>query len=203
MSTGRGLLDGNMFAYCMQAPTNQIDPDGATDFSLADLEMMSNRSLLSPYNLGSIAGGFRGNTAGIRSGYGVWKATQSYNECWISSPYNVGYSTPAHNQMSSSSVSTASIPLKAYETYDHLREHNFTPKRDYKGGRTYENDGRDGSAILPSAYAPFREFDIDPRVPGQRRNSERIVVGSGSGGGVWYTPDHYRHFLVMEVNFVK
>lgn len=193
----------NLFTYCTQNPTNRIDPDGATDFCHADWEMMSNRSLLSPYNLGSIAGGLRGNTAGIQSGYGAWKTAQAYNERWINSPYNVGSLRSAHSHMSSISVTTTLIPSKAYDTYHYLREHNFSPMRGYKGGKSYENDGRDGSAILPSAYAPFKEFDIDPKLPGQPRNGERIVVGSGSGGGVWYTPDHYRHFLVMEVNFIK
>ena len=72
----------------MQNPTDRVDPDGAAFFSYADWEMMSNRSLLSPFNLGSIAGGYQGNTADIQSGYYVWKNTQTYNEKWINSSYN-------------------------------------------------------------------------------------------------------------------
>ena len=78
----------NLFAYCSQNPTNRFDPDGATDFCTADWEMMSNRSLLSPYNLSSIAGGFKGNTTNIWSGYEVRSHSMAYEERWISSHYN-------------------------------------------------------------------------------------------------------------------
>ena len=78
----------NLFGYCMQNPSNRVDPDGEAYFSYADWDMLSNRSFTSPLNLGSIAGGYQGNTADIRSDYNVWKRAQAYEEAWINSPYN-------------------------------------------------------------------------------------------------------------------
>lgn len=94
----------NLFTYCTQNPTNRIDPDGAADFCHADWAMMSNRSLLSQYDLRSIAGGYQGDTTGISSSYYAWKNTQAYNTRWINSPYNVGHQTPNHNPMQQSQL---------------------------------------------------------------------------------------------------
>lgn len=93
----------------MQQPINRGDPNG-TDFFECCWDEMSNRSLMSPFNLGSIAGGYQGNTAGISSTYATWKGTQAYNERWINSPYNVGYLTPAHNASNSTLYRSISEP---------------------------------------------------------------------------------------------
>ncbi len=78
----------NLFGYCMQNPIHRVDPDGAAYFSYADWDMISNRSFFSPLNIGSIAGGYQGNTADINSSYGVWKTAQAYGENWISGTCN-------------------------------------------------------------------------------------------------------------------
>ncbi|MEJ9079307.1 ribonuclease domain-containing protein [Gordonia malaquae] len=62
-----------------------------------------------------------------------------------------------------------------------------------KGGAEWRNDrgdlpalGKDGKPIT------YREWDVNPRVPKEPRDTERIVTGSD--GSVWYTPNHYWNF---------
>lgn len=42
----------------------------------------------------------------------------------------------------------------------------------------------------------YRAFDINSRVPGARRDTERFVVGSN--GSVYYTDNHYSSFIKVE-----
>ena len=78
----------NLFTYCTQNPTNRIDPDGASDVRQVTWDMMSNRSLLSPFNLSMIACDCLGDTSGINDSYSSWKATQEYDARWVNSGYN-------------------------------------------------------------------------------------------------------------------
>ncbi|WP_372435298.1 ribonuclease domain-containing protein [Tomitella cavernea] len=41
----------------------------------------------------------------------------------------------------------------------------------------------------------YREWDVNPRKPGQGRDAERIVTGDE--GSAWYTGDHYSTFTRM------
>jgi guanyl-specific ribonuclease Sa/uncharacterized protein YukE len=71
------------------------------------------------------------------------------------------------------------------------------PAPGVKGNRTFANDGRHGSASLPSTtpdglLVQYREWDLAPPVDGDR-GFMRVVTGSD--GSVWYTDDHYRTFL--------
>lgn len=83
------------------------------------------------------------------------------------------------------------VPQKAKDTYDYVTSHNGNPKPGYKGGRTYVNDGRSGSQILPT-NTTYREYDVNPYIKGVNRGSERLVIGANSTG--WYTKNHYRTF---------
>ncbi len=63
-------------------------------------------------------------------------------------------------------------------------------------GGKFENNGKDGSAILPSSTSDgtpisYREFDVNNKIAGQNRDNERFVIGDD--GSVYYTSDHYRH----------
>ncbi|WP_062053188.1 RHS repeat-associated core domain-containing protein [Aquimarina longa] len=67
-----------------------------------------------------------------------------------------------------------------------------------KGGVPWENDGRDGGAILPKKDAngkpiTYTEYDIN-KAPqhGATRGKERMVVGSD--GRTYYTRNHYESF---------
>jgi guanyl-specific ribonuclease Sa len=68
------------------------------------------------------------------------------------------------------------------------------PPPGYVGGRRYFNDGRGGTATLPSIDAEgnplqYKEYDVNPRRPGVNRGPQRLVVGAD--GSAFYTPDHY------------
>ncbi|HEY2154103.1 MAG TPA: ribonuclease domain-containing protein [Isosphaeraceae bacterium] len=79
---------------------------------------------------------------------------------------------------------------------DYVLAHGEPPPG-YVGGREYRNLGLDGGAVLPrfddrGRPIRYREWDVNPKVPGRNRGAERIV--SGSDGRVYYTRDHYMTF---------
>ena len=62
-----------------------------------------------------------------------------------------------------------------------------------RGGSVFDNDEQ----LLPTRDASgkpitYQEWDVNPRAPGQDRDTERIVTGSD--GSAWYTTDHYHSF---------
>ena len=62
------------------------------------------------------------------------------------------------------SGSYAQIPQKAWDVLNFLKGRNGHPPQNYKGGKPYENDGRDNSEILPDYGAPYYEYDVNPKV---------------------------------------
>ena len=92
--------------------------------------------------------------------------------------------------------SYAQIPQKAWNVLNFLKSHNWHPPQNYKGGKIFSNDGRNNGQKLPDNGVIYRKYDIDPKIPGEKRGAERIVVGSD--GSAWYTPDHYISFYRME-----
>ncbi len=84
--------------------------------------------------------------------------------------------------------SSTSIPVKAQQVLQYVRENGRAPEG-YVGGRTFEN--REGR--LPSD-GDYREFDVDPH--NGQRNAERIIVEWNSRKA-WYTGDHYQTFIPM------
>jgi len=67
-----------------------------------------------------------------------------------------------------------------------------------KGGGVFNNTPPPGqSSPLPTTDASgkpitYQKWDVNPKVPGQGRDVERIVTGSD--GSAWYTTDHYHTF---------
>lgn len=66
-----------------------------------------------------------------------------------------------------------------------------------KGGASFRNLTPDGQHPLPTTDASgrpitYQEWDVNPRVPSQDRDAERIITGSD--GSAWYTTDHYHTF---------
>ncbi|MFJ1646892.1 ribonuclease domain-containing protein [Streptomyces sp. NPDC088258] len=57
-----------------------------------------------------------------------------------------------------------------------------------RGSNTYRN--RSGDLPVDGSY---REYDVNPRTPGQHRDAERLVRDPGTHT-VWYTGDHYENF---------
>ncbi|MBF6053271.1 guanine-specific ribonuclease N1 and T1 [Streptomyces eurocidicus] len=57
-----------------------------------------------------------------------------------------------------------------------------------RGSNVYRNLGGD----LPKT-GHYREYDVNPRRPGARRDAERVVRDE-TAHTVWYTGDHYANF---------
>ncbi|MHC1710580.1 MAG: hemagglutinin repeat-containing protein [Solidesulfovibrio sp.] len=75
-----------------------------------------------------------------------------------------------------------------------------SPPPFYKGGKIWKNDGRGGAERLPERDAAgnkitYKEWDVDPRIPGQDRGIDRLVTGSN--GSAYKTMDHYMTFIKM------
>ena len=71
-----------------------------------------------------------------------------------------------------------------------IEERGGTPLPGYVGGREFHNRER----RLPRGR--YREYDVHPRVPGQDRGPERLVVDRTTGRA-YYTGDHYRTFVPL------
>ncbi len=92
------------------------------------------------------------------------------------------------------------IPTKASDTLRHIKNTGNPPHR-HKGGKTFENDGRQGAQVLPREDASgnpisYKEYDVNPKQKGRKRGTERVVVGSD--GKAYYTDDHYHTFTPIE-----
>ena len=102
-------------------------------------------------------------------------------------------------EIGAGTASSADIPKEAYDTYNYVTNYNGSPPKGYRGGREFLNDGRGGAEMLPGEYAPYREYDIYPKISGVDRGVERIVIGNGVDKLGWYTPDHDQTFIKMEI----
>lgn len=89
------------------------------------------------------------------------------------------------------SATAGVVPEKAYTVLDLVLDRDGAPPPGYVGGRTFHNRER----RLPRGR--YREYDVNPRVRGRDRGSERIVIERDTGRA-WYTADHYRTFVPME-----
>ena len=83
-------------------------------------------------------------------------------------------------------VKVAGVPQKAYTVAAFIAKNNKAPQG-YVGGTTFQN--REGR--LPHGVA-YKEYDVNPKVRGQNRGAERIIIGAD--GVRYYTGDHYRTF---------
>ena len=126
---------------------------------------------------------------GVNSSYYAQQNVRAYDSWWRNSCYNpnMTWSNGADN--------VVTVPQHAWDTLNYIKNHNGSPPKGYKGGTPFSNDGRNGGTRLPDNYKPFYEYDIHPKVAGQGRGMERIVIGSGAA---WYTCDHYFTFTQME-----
>lgn len=91
---------------------------------------------------------------------------------------------------------TSGIPDHARKTLEHIKENGSAPSG-YKGGRTFQNDGRGGGQVLPRTDPKgnsinYREWDVKPKQQGAPRGGERLVTGDD--GSAYYTSDHYTTF---------
>jgi guanyl-specific ribonuclease Sa len=89
-------------------------------------------------------------------------------------------------------TSNSEIPQKVYDVLKYIRA-NHHALDGYVGGRVFTNREK----IVPQAddqrnLIDYQEWDVNPKVEGQNRGTERILTGSD--GRAWYTNDHYQSF---------
>ena len=74
----------------------------------------------------------------------------------------------------------------------HVDEFDEAP-RGYQGGRHFGNfENRLPKRDRRGKFIKYREWDVNPRIPGKNRGPERLVTGSDTSA--WYTGDHYENF---------
>lgn len=100
---------------------------------------------------------------------------------------------------------TPKPPQNASDTLKYIEEHNGTPPPGFKGGKPYGNDpaqyakpGETPGEKLPDTTSDgkaisYKEYDVNPKVKGQDRGEERLVIGDD--GSVYYTDGHYQSFI--------
>ncbi|MBL1230373.1 hypothetical protein IW492_14145 [Enterococcus sp. BWB1-3] len=101
-----------------------------------------------------------------------------------------------------SEISLDDLPDDAQDIYNKYDKNGWNgnvsgQSQGTKAGRSYKNDGSEGSQILPEIDAngnpiKYKEFDVNNKIPGQNRDSERFI--KGSDGSTYYTDDHYKSF---------
>jgi ribonuclease T1 len=94
-----------------------------------------------------------------------------------------------------SSLNKSNIPSKVFEVLDHIKTEGTAPKG-YVGGRTFRNIEK----LLPIYHKgikiKYKEWDVNPKIPGKNRGKERLVTGDD--GSSYFTNDHYASFIKIE-----
>jgi ribonuclease T1 len=91
----------------------------------------------------------------------------------------------------SSATALAPPPsLKAKEILEAIQKRHGDPLPGYIGGRTFQNRER---RLPPGRY---REYDVNPKIPGRDRGPERLVIEQRTGKA-YYAGDHYVTFIPM------
>jgi len=101
--------------------------------------------------------------------------------------------SPPTNASASTGRTEARAPAsleRAHEVLAAIEARGGEPLPGYVGGRAFQNRER---RLPPGRY---REYDLYPRVSGQDRGPERLVVDEGTGRA-YYTGDHYRTFVSL------
>jgi len=88
------------------------------------------------------------------------------------------------------------IPQKVYDVLKYIHA-NHRAMDGYVGGRVFTNREK----IVPQVDETgnpiqYQEWDVNPKVQGQNRGTERILTGSD--GRAWYTNDHYQSFTQIK-----
>jgi ribonuclease T1 len=102
---------------------------------------------------------------------------------------------PAPSRVASTADSSATVlpppPLfKAKEILEAIQKRHGEPLPGYAGARTFQNRER---RLPPGRY---REYDVNPHIPGRNRGPERLVIEQRTGKA-YYTGDHYVTFIPM------
>lgn len=84
----------------------------------------------------------------------------------------------------------AAVPKKARDVLAQIQKRNGEAPPGYVGGRVFANREH---RLPPGRY---REYDVNPKVSGRSRGTERIVIEQRTGKA-YYTRDHYETFAPM------
>ena len=88
------------------------------------------------------------------------------------------------------------IPSKVFKVLEHIRKYHEAPEG-YVGGREFKNrEHRLAERTVDGRKIRYLEWDVNPKVEGQNRGSERLVTGDDDKA--WYTDDHYNTFYEVK-----
>lgn len=85
------------------------------------------------------------------------------------------------------SARSPELPQKVFDVLEQIQQPEGAPPPGFIGGRIFQNRER----RLPRGA--YREYDVNPKIRGQTRGPERLVIDQRSGKA-YYSPDHYRTF---------
>lgn len=84
------------------------------------------------------------------------------------------------------------IPQKVYDVLHYIQQHQEAPEG-YVGGREFKNlEHRLDSKTSDGRKIHYQEWDVNPKVKGRNRGSERLITGDDDRA--WYTSNHYKTF---------
>jgi len=106
-------------------------------------------------------------------------------------PENIA--TPADN---AENRNQGNIPAKVYDVLKYIQQ-NHEAMEGYVGRRVFTNYEK----VVPTTdqngnRIRYQEWDVNPKIHGQNRGTERILTGSD--GRAWYTNDHYQTFTEIK-----
>lgn len=139
-----------------------------------------------------ITGLLIGLVLGLLIGRQVFTTNSAQNTRTYSAPSSQRQEPNAGNANADKTNTTGAIPQKVYDVLKYIRaNHHAMPG--YVGGRIFTNREK----IVPTEDSngnpiQYQEWDVNPKVQGQNRGTERILTGSD--GRAWYTNDHYQSF---------
>jgi|SRR6185437_3529220 len=135
---------------------------------------------------------------------GLYIGKQIFSTNKLSNPNINATSTQSQNPRKDNSgmvnsnddIKGAAIPQKVYDVLKYIQS-NHHAMDGYVGGRVFTNREK----IVPQADEngnpiQYQEWDVNPKVQGQNRGTERILTGSD--GRAWYTNDHYQSFTQIK-----
>ncbi|TKB77989.1 MAG: hypothetical protein E8D45_04960 [Nitrospira sp.] len=99
-----------------------------------------------------------------------------------------GVGVPAFSLDKSDIERSQEVPDKVFEIFGEIQRLQGNPPPGFVGGRPFQNRER------RLARGRYREYDVNPTVPGQHRGPERLVIEQRTGKA-YYTRDHYRTFV--------
>ena len=104
--------------------------------------------------------------------------------------------TSQGNGQESPKTINVQVPQKVYDVLKYIKA-NHRAMPGYVGGTLFSNREK----VLPQEDSlgnsiQYHEWDVNPKIQGQNRGTERIVTGSD--GRSWYTSDHYQTFTEIK-----